>query len=80
MTMLRIPAGAWPSFVKANTAAGYLDEASVESFRRKVGRVYPKPVKVAGVGDRWRKVDLDRWIAGDEAETQEEVLDGADFI
>ena len=58
----------------------YLDEASVESFRRKVGRVYPKPVKVAGVGDRWRKVDLDRWRAGDEAETQEEVLDGADFI
>lgn len=67
---------------EGNTAAGYLDEASVESFRRKAGRIYPDPIKVEGVGDRWRKVDLDRWInVGNEAETQEEaVLDGADFI
>ena len=58
--------------MRADTAAGYLDEASVESFRRKVGQVYPKPVKVAGVGDNW--------IARDEAKTQEKaVLDGADF-
>lgn len=81
MTIPSIPAGAWPSSMRANTAAGYLDEVSVESFRRKVGKIYPDPVKIKGVGDRWRKADLDRWIAGGEAEAQEEIaLDAADFI
>lgn len=75
-----IPTGAWPSLMRASTAAGYLDEASVETFRRKVGRVYPKPVRVVGTGDRWRKADLDKWIAGDQTDTVEAALDAADFL
>jgi len=81
MTAPHIPHGAWPSFMKAETAAGYLDESSVESFRRKVGRIYPKPIPVQGVGRRWCKADLDKWIAEAKAETQGvAVIDAADFI
>ena len=56
------PAGAWPRLMRAETAAAYLDEKSVEAFRRGVGTIYPEPIKVAGKGDRWLKDDLDRTI------------------
>jgi len=56
------PAGSWPRLMRAETAAAYLDEKSVEAFRRGVGTIYPKPRKVAGKGDRWFKDDLDRAI------------------
>jgi len=52
----------WPRLMRAETAARYLDEKSVEAFRRGVGKIYPKPRKVAGKGDRWLKDDLDRAI------------------
>jgi hypothetical protein len=65
----RVPDGAWPSLMTARTAAGYLDEKSVESFRRKVGDVYPQPIRLKGIGERWRKVDLDRWIEGETEAT-----------
>jgi hypothetical protein len=48
--------------MRAETAARYLDEKSVEAFRRGVGTIYPKPCKLAGKGDRWLKDDLDRAI------------------
>jgi hypothetical protein len=55
-------AEAWPRLMRAETAARYLDEKSVEAFRRGVGTIYPKPCKLAGKGDRWLKDDLDRAI------------------
>ena len=76
-TQPRIPEGAWPSLMTAKTAAGYLDEPSVEAFRRKVGEVYPAPVKVTGVGDRWARADLDRWIA---EQTGEKAVDAAGLL
>ncbi len=57
-----IPGETWPRFMRATTAAAYLDEVSVESFRRRVGSVYPKPVNVRGRGDLWLREQLDESI------------------
>ena len=48
----------------AETAAAYVDERSVQAFRRSVGRLWPKPLKVAGKGERWTKEMLDEAIDG----------------
>jgi hypothetical protein len=53
---------AWPRLMRAATAARYVDEVSVATFRRGVGTLYPPPVKVAGKGDRWVKEKLDEAI------------------
>jgi len=56
------PSGAWPRLMRADTAAAYCDEKSVEAFLRAVGSLYPAPLRVSGKGDRWLKDDLDRAI------------------
>ena len=48
--------------MRAQTAAAYLDERSVEAFRRAVGKLYPLPVLIDGKGERWLKEDLDKAI------------------
>jgi hypothetical protein len=48
--------------MRAETAAAYVDEESVESFRRKVGTLYPLPVKVEGGRQKWLREDLDQAI------------------
>jgi hypothetical protein len=48
--------------MRATTAAAYLDEVSVDSFRRRVGSVYPRPVKISGRGELWLREDLDKAI------------------
>jgi hypothetical protein len=55
--------GSWPRLMRAETAAAYVDEKSVEAFRRRVGSVYPQPVNVPGRGDVWLKDQLDLAIA-----------------
>jgi hypothetical protein len=50
---------AWPRLMRAETAARYVDEVSVEAFRRAVGTLYPEPLKVSGKGDRWLREGLD---------------------
>ena len=52
----------WPRLMTAETAAAYVDERSVEAFRRAVGRLWPKPLKVAGKGERWTKEKMDEAI------------------
>ena len=52
----------WPRLMRAETAAAYVDEKSVETFRRGVGKLYPSPIKVAGKGYRWLREDLDQAI------------------
>lgn len=54
--------GSWPRWMRAQTAARYCDEKSVEAFRRGIGKIYPEPVKIAGKGDRWLREALDRAI------------------
>ena len=57
------PGETWPILMRASTAAAYLDEASVESFRRRVGSLYPLPQKIRGRGELWLRDDLDKsWI------------------
>ena len=71
--------GAWPPVMRAETAAAYVDEVSVQSFRRKVGSVYPLPINVSGRGQAWLKDHLDQAIAklkGDVAG----IVDAADLL
>jgi len=48
--------------MRAETAARYVDEVSVEAFRRAIGTLYPEPLKVSGKGDRWLREGLDEAI------------------
>lgn len=57
-----IPGETWPRFMRATTAAAYLDEKSVEAFRRRVGTIYPRPVNISGRGELWLREDLDKSI------------------
>ncbi len=58
------PLGAWPLEMRAETAAAYCDEPSVEAFLAKVARgVYSQPVRVKGSLPKWHRAKLDRDIA-----------------
>jgi hypothetical protein len=48
--------------MRAETAAKYVDERSVQAFRRAVGKLYPRPIKLSGKGERWLKDQLDQAI------------------
>jgi hypothetical protein len=50
--------------MRAETAAAYVDERSVESFLRRVGTVYPRPRNISGRGQMWVKEDLDKMVSG----------------
>lgn len=52
----------WPRLMRAETAAAYVDERSVDAFRRAIGKLWPKPLRVRGKGERWLKEDLDAAI------------------
>lgn len=54
--------GAWPRLMRVSTAAAYVDERSVDAFRRCIGTLWPRPLKLAGKGERWLKEDLDEAI------------------
>lgn len=56
--------GSWPRLMRAETAAAYCDEQSVEAFQKRVGSVYPRPLNVSGRGRVWLKEHLDTAIAG----------------
>ena len=62
--MAHVPAnpGCWPRLMRAEVAAAYVGEKSVEAFRRAVGSLYPAPVKIPSKGDRWLKDALDKAI------------------
>ena len=51
--------GLWPIVMRAETAAAYLDEVSVEAFMRRVGSVYSRPALFPGRRKVWRRIDLD---------------------
>lgn len=77
MTAPAIPNGAWPYWMDARHAAGFCCEKSVETFRRRIGSVYPEPIHVEGRGEVWRQTDLtaamDRQMGGPP-------VDGADML
>ena len=58
------PSGAWPTEMRAETAAGYCDEPSVEAFHSKVKTgVYPRPCQQQGILPKWHRAKLDEAIA-----------------
>jgi hypothetical protein len=58
------PTGAWPTEMRAETAAAYCDEPSVEAFLSKVKhRAYPDPCRQRGFLPKWHRAKLDAAIA-----------------
>jgi hypothetical protein len=59
-----IPVGAWPLEMRAERAAAYCDEPSVEAFLAKVSRgVYPRPRREKGSLPKWHRRKLEAAIA-----------------
>jgi len=59
-----IPIGAWPLEMRAETAAAYCDEPSIEAFLAKVAKeLYPAPIRVPGAAPKWHRHKLDAAIA-----------------
>ncbi len=71
--------GLWPRLMRAETAAAYCDERSVETFTTRVGTVYPRSVYISGRGRVWLKEQLDRSIRRLSGEAAE-VEDAADLL
>jgi hypothetical protein len=62
MVLKARPIEGWPRLMTAPTAAAYCDEASVQSFRRGVGKIWPRPKKIMGRRERWLREDFDEAI------------------
>lgn len=71
--------GQWPRLMRAETAAAYVDEVSVQAFRRKVGSVYPAPVTGKGQRQKWDRVQLDQAAAA-MGRADHPVLDAANVL
>ena len=55
---------AWPLEMRADTAAAYCDEPSVEAFLAKVAKgIYPPPFRCKGALPKWHRAKLDSAIA-----------------
>lgn len=52
----------WPRLMRAQTAAEYTDERSVQSFLRRTGSIYPPALNIPGRGRVWTKESLDEAI------------------
>ena len=78
------PLGSWPLEMRAETAAAYCDEPSVEAFLAKVTvGIYTAPLKTARSMPKWHRAKLDRDIArrhGLQSEALELVEDAAALI
>jgi hypothetical protein len=57
-----IPAGSWPRRMRAELAAGYCGEPTVEAFLKRVGNEYPRPRITEGRRRLWLRDDLDQAI------------------
>lgn len=73
---------AWPEQMRAETAAAFCDERSVDSFLRSVGTLYPRPKPIRGKGLRWLRADLEQAVRrihrGDKPE--DDVTDAGDVL
>jgi hypothetical protein len=60
----RIPLGCWPLEMRAETAAAYCDEPSVDAFLSKVERgIYSQPLRQTGCLPKWHRFRLSQDIA-----------------
>lgn len=78
--MPRLPhnPGAWPYYMRAETAAAFCDEVSVEAFLRRVGTVYPRPRTISGRGKVWTQEMLTAAIGGPRRSSGD--VDAADLL
>src|SRR5882757_509446 len=54
----------WPLEMRAETAAEYCDEPSVEAFKGKVKKkIYSQPIRGTGILPKWHRAKLDQDIA-----------------
>ncbi|MGA0595657.1 hypothetical protein [Enterovirga sp. CN4-39] len=61
---ISIPLGSWPLEMRAETAAAYCDEPSVDAFKAKVeAGFYSKPRREKGMLPKWHRHKLDQDIA-----------------
>jgi len=61
---VHIPSGSWPLEMRADKAAAYVDEPSVDAFLLKVDRgIYSQPVRVKGMPPKWHRHRLDCDVA-----------------
>ena len=61
---LAITMGVWPLEMRAEMAAAYCDEPSVEAFKAKVAKgVYPQPIRSKGSLPKWHRQKLSAAIA-----------------
>jgi hypothetical protein len=58
-----IPHGSWPLEMRAEQAAGYVGEPSVEAFLKKVPKIYSEPTRAKGSLPKWHRAKLDRDVA-----------------
>ena len=57
------PPGSWPLEMRAETAAAYCDEPSVEAFLSKVAKgIYTQPTRQRGCLPKWHRTKLERDI------------------
>ena len=73
------PGATWPALMRAKTAAAYVDETSVEAFRRRIGSLYPQPLTISGRGELWLRDDLDKAIE-QIAGHPDKIRDAADVL
>ena len=57
--------------MRADMAAAYVDERSVQTFLNKVGTHYPRSAHGAGTTAAWQKSDLDRMVIGSQTGGEE---------
>jgi hypothetical protein len=58
------PVGSWPLEMRAETAAAYVDEPSVNAFLSKVERgIYSQPHRSPGCLPKWHRHKLDTDVA-----------------
>jgi hypothetical protein len=54
----------WPLEMRAETAAAYVDEPSVEAFLAKVSKcIYSQPSRTKGALPKWHRAKLDQDVA-----------------
>jgi hypothetical protein len=69
----------WPRLMRAETASRYVDETSVQAFRRRVGTVWPLPVCGKGQRQKWDREDLDAAVVRMKGEPSQ-IFDAASVL
>jgi hypothetical protein len=70
-----IPHGSWPRRMRAEMAAAYCGEPSVEAFISRVGTEYPQPRVNDGRRRLWLRDDLDQAILPEELRRDRDVAE-----